>query len=69
MNNSVKEFLHGKFQEWYSKQICSQLKEEKEKSPIDLHLSVLKPEGAKWRISAYNYLLSKPDIITNGFRY
>ena len=68
VNKSVKEFLRSKFQEWYSKKICSQLKGEKEKSPIDLRLSILKPEGAKWMISAYNYLVSKPDIISNGFK-
>lgn len=68
VNKSVKEFLCGKFQEWYSKQICSQLKGETEKRPIDLHLSILKPEGAKWMISVYDYLLSKPDIITNDFK-
>ena len=68
VNKSVKEFLHAKFQEWYSKKICSQLKGEKEKSPIDLCLSVLKPEGAKWMICTHDYLSSKPDIITNGFK-
>ena len=68
VNKSVKEFLRAKFQEWYSKQICSQLKGEKEKSPINLCLNVLKPEGAKWMVSTYDYLSSKPDIITNGFK-
>jgi len=69
VNKAVKEFLHGRFQEWYSKQVCSQLKGEKEISPIDLRLSTLKPLGAAWMIAAHEYVTRKPGIISNGFKY
>lgn len=69
VNKAVKEFLRGRFQEWYSKQMCSQLKGEKERSPIDLRLSTLKPLGATWMIAAHEYITRKPYIIGNGFKY
>ena len=48
VNKSVKEFcVQNSRNGIYSKQICSQLKGEKEKSPIDLRLSVLKPRRSK----------------------
>ena len=48
--------------------MCSQIKEEKESSLIDLHLSTIKLFGATWMIAAYEYLFSKPDTISNGFK-
>ena len=29
---------------------------------------VVKPEGARWMISMYDYLKGKPEIISNGFK-
>ena len=46
----------------------SQLSGETAKAPIDLWLSVVKPEGAKWMIAKHDYLKSKPEIISNGFK-
>ena len=45
-----------------------QLSGETAKAPIDLRLSVVKPEGARWMIAMYDYLKSKPEIISNGFK-
>ena len=39
-----------------------------EKKPVDLKLSVIKPLGAPWMKSAYDYVKSKPEIIQNGFK-
>ena len=71
VNKAAKEFLRGQFQEWYSKQICHQLQEGNESTPqpVDLRMSIIKPLGAKWMISLYDYMKSKPDIIKNGFRH
>ena len=69
INKPVKEFLRGRFQEWYSKQVCNQLKGEEERSPIDLRLSILKPLGATWMIAAHEYIARKPDIVSNGFKF
>jgi len=34
---------------------------------IELSLTRMKPLGAKWILKLYDYLLTKPDIIRNGF--
>lgn len=68
VNKAVKEFLRHKFQEWFAKQVKGQLLGETVKTPIDLRLSVVKPEGARWMIAMYDYLKSKPEIISNGFK-
>ena len=71
VNEVAKEFLRGQFQKWYSEQICHQLQEGNESAPqpVDLRMSIVKPLGAKWMISLYDYMKSKPNIIKNGFRY
>ena len=35
--------------------------------PVDLRLSVLKPLGAKWFITAFLHIRANPSIIKNGF--
>lgn len=40
----------------------------KECSPIDLKLSVMKPVGARWIIKLADYVISKPELIINGFK-
>jgi len=32
-------------------------------------MSIVKPLGAKWMMSLYDYMKAKPDIIRNGFRH
>ena len=64
----AKSFLRQQFHGWYAKQICQQLLEKTDVTPVDLRLSVVKPLGAQWMIVLYDYLKSKPDIIQNGFR-
>ena len=47
INKSVKEFLHQKFHSWHAESVSTQLNSTKAKEPVDLHLSVVKPLGAK----------------------
>ena len=47
VNKSAKEFLRKQFQQWYSDQVCKQLKQGGFKS-VDPALSVVKPLGATW---------------------
>ena len=70
VNKPVKEFMRKKFQEWYAGEVLKQRDEGKEVSPIDLKLSTLKPLGAQWLISLYDYLNSEQgtSIIVNGFK-
>ena len=67
VNKSVKSFLRNEFQTWYAKEVCSQMQGHTEK-PIDLKLSTVKPLGAGWMKSCYDYIKSKPKIIQNGFK-
>ena len=66
-NKPAKELLRGKFQTWYSDQICQTMKEGVAEKSIDLKMSIVKPLGAQWLIELYNYMKSKPEIIVNGF--
>ena len=52
----------------YATQICDQLKAGDANKFVDLKLSIMKPLGAKWMVSMYDYFLSKPEIIRNGFK-
>ena len=68
VNKPAKDFLRSRFQEWYADQIFDQLDgEEAQQQPVDMRLSIMKPLGAKWLISLYDYLCRNPSIIVNGF--
>ena len=68
VNKAAKDFLRSKFQNWYAQQICSQIQGQAERRPVDLRLSVVKPLGANWMVSLYDYLKAKLDIVCNGFK-
>ena len=55
-NKSLKDFMRTKFREWYSTQVQHQLDEGAEISPVDLKMSTMKPLGARWLVSLYDYL-------------
>jgi len=65
VNKSVKEFMQSKFRDWYSAQVQDQLDEGEEISPVDLKM---KPLGARWLVSLYNYLRENSSIIESGFK-
>ena len=70
VNKAAKEFLRGKFQEWYSEKIYQQMLERGDSSKIilvDLKMSIVKPLGARWMISLYEFMKATPAIIKNGF--
>ena len=56
VNKSVKEFMQTKFREWYLTQVQHQLDEGAKISPVDLKMSTMKPLGARWLVSLYDYL-------------
>ena len=68
LTKASKDFLRSKFQLWYAQEICSQLQGEAERKAVDLRLSAVKPLGARWMVSLYDYLKAKPDIARNGFK-
>ena len=69
VNKSVKKFMRNKFREWYASQLQKHLDKDTDSlNPVDLRLSTLKPVGAQWLISLYDYLKEHESIIVNGFR-
>ena len=38
------------------------------KISLDLRMSIMKPLGAHWLVSLYDYLKEHPSIIENGFK-
>ena len=61
VNKTVKDFLQGKFQQWYSDQICSSLDCGGEENMVDLKMSVIKPLGAQWLMDLYDHMLMKQE--------
>lgn len=68
VNKSAKEFMRSKFRDWYATQVQQQLDEGADIAPVDLRLSTMKPLGARWLVSLYDYLKERPSIIENGFK-
>ena len=52
-------FLRKQFRSWYAEQVRRQLEDGKEPE---------KAPSAKWIVSMYDYLWSRPEIIINGFK-
>ena len=68
VNKSAKEFMRAQFSAWYASQVQKQLDSGVEEvSPVDLRMSIMKPVGARWLVSLYDYLRENSDIIKNGF--
>ena len=61
----AKDFLRGKFQEWYADQIYNQ--REDVVTPVKFPLKQMKSLGAQWMINWNDYILAHPEI-KNGFR-
>ena len=57
VNKSVKEFLCGRFHEWYASEVSKQLQQRSEEVKlVNLHLSRVKPLAATWIIQLMDYL-------------
>ena len=69
VNKPLKDHLRRSFQSWYSEQVSKQLEEGKEPDDVkvDMRLSIMKPLGAKWITSAYDYLRSESGMVHGGF--
>ena len=67
VNKAVKDFMGSKFRDWYATQVQQQLHEE-DITPVNLRMSIMKPLGARWLVSLYDYLKEHPSIIENGFK-
>ena len=68
VNKSAKDFMRSKFRDWYAAQVQQHLHEGEDTAPVDLRMSTMKPLGARWLVSLYDYLKEQPSIIENGFK-
>ena len=60
VNGPAKQFLEGKFEEWYAKQVKRQADNSMEVYSIDVNT---KPVHARWLIGLYDYLRNKDNTI------
>ena len=69
VNGPAKQFLKGKFKEWYAREIAKQVNKGIDVYSIDVNtkLSVMKPIHARWLVGLYNDLRNKPKAIRKGF--
>ena len=69
VNKAVKNFLRKKFQDWYAKEVFTQLEEERVEM-VDLCLSTVKPLGAQWMVDVFNHFKTTAgiDIIKNKYK-
>ena len=69
VNKPTKDYIRQKFCSWYAEKVKAEL--DAGKSPdsvsVDLKMSVIKEVGARWLVSLYDYFLSNPSIVRNGF--
>jgi len=66
VNKPAKDFLQGKFQQWYGTEICQQLGKGMIEE-VDMRMSVKKPLAAQRVVELYSYLVAHPAIIANSF--
>ena len=69
VNGPANQFLKGKFQEWYAREIAKQVDKGIDVYSIDVNtkLSVMKPIHARWLVGLYDHLQNKPEVIRKGF--
>ena len=69
VNGPAKQFLKGKFQEWYAREIAKQVDKGIDVYSIDVNtkLSVMKPIYARWLVGLYDHLRNKPEVIRKGY--
>ena len=70
VNKSCKDYIKGKFVSWYLEEVFKALDDNDTDGDfgVDLRLSVMKPLGAKWMMSFFEYMKTRPSIVFNGFR-
>lgn len=69
INKAAKEFMRSRFREWYATEVQKQLEDgATQVSPIDLRMSTMKPLGARWLVSLYDYIKEHNSLVVNGFK-
>ena len=69
VNGPAKQFLKGKFQEWYAREIAKQVDKGIDVYSIHVNtkLSVMKPIHAHWLVGLCDHLQNKPEVIRKKF--
>jgi hypothetical protein len=66
----VKDKMKQRFQMWYSKSLCKQLKKGiniNDLLPVDLRLSIVKPLAVEWLFQTYSDIRADKKLIYKGF--
>ena len=71
VNKPAKSFVKRKFEEWYAKEIFTQLRGPnpacQELEPVDLSLPIMKEFFSGWLVDMFNYIPENPQLIVNEF--
>ena len=70
VNKAAKNFLRGRFNEWYSEQVADQLGDDLDglqAQPVNLTAAAMTSVGGKWLVEMHKYISSNPQIVVNGF--
>ena len=69
INKPTKDRLRANFQSWYAKEVSKQLKVLSVKDvKVDVNLGVVKIRSAKWIVEAWKDMVTRPQMVVNGFR-
>ena len=68
VNKSAKDFMRGKFRQWYAKEVEKAVQSESEDIEVDMRGTIMKELGAKWLTALYDHMCSHPETIKNGFK-
>ena len=67
VNKPFKSSLTTSFQTWYAEKVAAQLAAGHETPTVCMKYSSLKPLNAKWIVTAFDYIKSRPDIVKLGW--
>ena len=68
VNKSAKDFMRGKFRQWYAKEVEKAVQSESEDIEVDMRGTIMKELGVKWLTALYDHMCSHPETIKNGFK-
>ena len=67
VNKSAKEFLRGRFQQWYSNKNFEQQEDGSTLQPVTFPMHVMKPLGAHWLLEYHSYMQITQTLFVMAF--
>ncbi len=66
-NAALKRIMTDSFLEYQSQKFHEQIQSSAEQLKLDLRISVIKPEHAKWLMRSFDELKNRAEIVTKGW--